>query len=76
MTTYIYTITLDDSEVITLRDALMMYANTNERNSDRARKLIERIYEDVVQASGNKFNDLHPKEKPSNNLKKDLFDDI
>jgi hypothetical protein len=76
MTTYIYTIKLDDSEAITLCDALTMYANTNERNSDRARKLIERIHEDVMQASGNNFNDLPSNEAPINNLKTDLFDDV
>jgi hypothetical protein len=53
-----------------------MYANTNERNSDRARKLIERIHEDVMQASGNNFNDLPSNEAPINNLKTDLFDDV
>lgn len=76
MTTYLYRVTLNDTEVITLLDALMMYANTKERNADTARKLIERIHEDSMQASGNNFNDLPRKEIPINNLKTDLFDDI
>jgi hypothetical protein len=76
MTTYIYTITLDDSEAITLHDALMMYANTKERNADKARKLIERIHEDVIQASGNNFNEAPTKKTLINNLRTDLFDNI
>ena len=75
MTTYTYTLTLDDSEAITLHDALSMYANANERNSDRARKLIERIHADTAQASGNNFNDTLVQREPIIKIKTDLFED-
>lgn len=75
MTTFIYTLALNDSEAITVSDALSMLANSNERNADIARKLIDRIHENATQTSGNNFN-LLPSEEPSIiNFKTDLFDD-
>ena len=67
MTTYIHTLKLDDSDPITLLDALSMLANTNERNVARARHLIKRINENIIQSSDNNFT-LLPTKKSHNSM--------
>lgn len=64
MTTYVYALTLNDSETITLHGALTMYVNAEKRNSDIASRLMEKMYQSVEQGSGNFFNDEIEKDAP------------
>ena len=75
MTANVYTLTLDDSEAITLHVALSILTNTNKRNAARARQLIERINGEVTQTSGINFELLPTEEQPIVHCKTDFIDD-
>jgi len=53
-----------------------MYADSKQRNSQLAKNLLDRLYENAVQASGNNFNDFAAPDVSEIGFKTDLFDDL